>query len=121
MKRFSRHGFAPAFCALLHVLALIAFTFPTALAAQSNVLAIQMGSYQEEASAQQSIDNLREVHRDILDDVQLTISRANIEGVLWYRVLGGPFKDLSVAAVLCEELRDRSASCFVIQTQFQPS
>ena len=51
----------------------------------------------------------------MLSGLQPYIERAETANGVFYRVQVGPFTSLQAAESLCDELKQRNASCFVIR------
>lgn len=77
---------------------------------------IQVGSVRTGPDAQQEWHRLLARQQDILGDLSLVISRADLgaRGV-FYRIQAGPFADAADAGRRCDELHGRSLGCIIVR------
>jgi hypothetical protein len=95
---------------------------PTAAPAQSTRVAaiddrfrVQVAAVREEADAHRAWDLFVADLGPVLRDVQPYFERAETANGIFYRVQLGRFATQQAAESLCEELKQRNASCFVIR------
>jgi cell division septation protein DedD len=98
-----------------------ATTAPIAPATNGSVAAldgayrIQLAAVRDEADARRAWDLFLVDLGSVLQGVQPFIERAETANGVFYRVQIGPFANLQDAESLCDELKRRNASCFVIR------
>jgi cell division septation protein DedD len=95
---------------------------PTPAPAQSTQVAaiddrfrVQVAAVREEVDARRAWDLFVADLGPVLRDVQPFFERAQTANGIFYRVQIGPFATQQAAESLCEELKQRNASCFVIR------
>jgi SPOR domain len=76
---------------------------------------IQLAAVRGEADARRAWDLFMGDLRPVLGDVAPIFERAETANGVFYRVQIGPFASQQTAESLCEELKQRNASCFVIR------
>jgi hypothetical protein len=76
---------------------------------------IQLAAVRGESDAQRAWDLFMADLRPVLGDVAPIFERAETANGVFYRVQIGPFASQQTAESLCEELKQRNASCFVIR------
>ena len=76
---------------------------------------IQLAAVRGEADARRAWDLFMGDLRPVLGDVAPIFERAETVNGVFYRVQIGPFASQQTAESLCEELKQRNASCFVIR------
>jgi hypothetical protein len=87
----------------------------TNLAALDGDYRIQLAAVREEADARRAWDLFLVDLGPVLSGLQPFIERADTANGVFYRVQIGPFASLQEAESLCDELKQRNASCFVIR------
>jgi cell division septation protein DedD len=85
------------------------------LAALTGEFRIQLAAVREEADARRAWDLFLVDLGPVLSGLQPYIERADTANGVFYRVQVGPFTSLQAAESLCDELKQRNASCFVIR------
>jgi cell division septation protein DedD len=95
---------------------------PTPAPAQSTRLAaiddryrVQVAAVREEADARRAWNLFVADLGPVLRDVQPFFERAETANGIFYRVQIGPFATQQAADSMCEDLKQRNASCFVIR------
>ena len=76
---------------------------------------IQLAAVRGEADAQRAWQLFMGDLRPVLADVEPIFERADTANGVFYRVQIGPFASQEAAESLCEQLKRRNASCFVIR------
>jgi cell division septation protein DedD len=76
---------------------------------------IQLAAVRGEADARRAWDLFMGDLRPVLGEVAPIFERAETANGVFYRVQIGPFASQQTAESLCEELKQRNASCFVIR------
>jgi SPOR domain len=76
---------------------------------------IQLAAVRGEADAQRAWDLFMGDLGPVLSDIKPIFERADTANGVFYRVQIGPFASQGAAESLCEELKQRNASCFVIR------
>ena len=76
---------------------------------------IQLAAVREEADARRAWNLFQSDLAETLSGLDPIIERADTANGIFYRVQIGPFANLAGAESLCEELKQRNASCFVIR------
>ncbi len=84
------------------------------VAALDGAYRIQLAAVRDEADARRAWDLFLVDLGPVLQRVQPFIERAETANGVFYRVQVGPFANLQDAESLCDELKRRNASCFVI-------
>jgi cell division septation protein DedD len=85
------------------------------LAALDGDYRIQLAAVREEADARRAWDLFLVDLGPVLGGLQPFIERAETANGVFYRVQIGPFASLQEAESLCDQLKQRNASCFVIR------
>ncbi len=85
------------------------------VAALEGAYRIQLAAVRDEADARRAWDLFLVDLGSVLQGVQPFIERAETANGVFYRVQIGPFANLQDAESLCDELKRRNASCFVIR------
>ena len=85
------------------------------VAALDGAYRIQLAAVRDEADARRAWDLFLVDLGPVLSGVQPFIERAETANGVFYRVQIGPFANLQDAESLCDELKRRNASCFVIR------
>jgi len=89
---------------------------PTAPAVSGQGFGVQLGSFKTEALAQHGWDTVRNKSGDLLNNLKPAIESVTVGGKgLMYRLFADSFADRSGAASLCQALKARGASCFVVE------
>ncbi|MGH6901122.1 MAG: SPOR domain-containing protein, partial [Geminicoccaceae bacterium] len=95
---------------------------PTPAPAQSSRVAaiddryrVQVAAVREEPDARRAWDLFVADLGPMLRDVQPFFERAETANGIFYRVQIGPFATQQAAESMCEDLKQRNASCFVIR------
>jgi hypothetical protein len=80
------------------------------------IFRIQVASVPNEEGAAQEWKRLKNIEPELLSNLSLTLSRADLgaRGV-FYRLQVGPLPDASEAERLCAALRDRKLGCLVVR------
>ncbi len=87
-----------------------------AAAAPGRSYAIQLGSLRSTDAASAEITRLQSVYKDLLQEVELTVQRAEIEGRgTFYRVYTARFASKGAADELCGQLKARNQDCLVVR------
>ena len=76
---------------------------------------IQLAAVRGEADAQRAWQLFMGDLGPVLADVEPIFERADTANGVFYRVQIGPFASQEAAESLCEQLKQRNASCFVIR------
>ena len=76
---------------------------------------VQLAAVRNEADAQRAWDLFRADYSDVLAGVEPIFERGETTNGVFYRVQLGPYAELNRAERLCEELKQRNASCFVLR------
>ncbi|HEX6141343.1 MAG TPA: SPOR domain-containing protein [Geminicoccaceae bacterium] len=76
---------------------------------------VQLAAVRNEADAQRAWDLFRADYGDVLAGVEPIFERGETTNGVFYRVQLGPYAELNRAERLCEELKQRNASCFVLR------
>ena len=76
---------------------------------------IQLAAVRDEADARRAWDLFQVDLGPVLAGLEPYIERADTANGVFYRVQIGPFDSLQAAESLCDELKQRNASCFVIR------
>ena len=76
---------------------------------------IQLAAVRGEADARRAWDLFMSDLGPVLSDIEPIFERADTVNGVFYRVQIGPFGSQEAAESLCEELKQRNASCFVIR------
>jgi len=76
---------------------------------------IQLAAVRGEADARRAWDLFLVDLGPVLSGLQPFIERAETANGVFYRVQVGPFASQQAAESLCDELKQRNASCFVIR------
>jgi hypothetical protein len=76
---------------------------------------IQLAAVRGEADAQRAWNLFMGDLGPVLSDIKPIFERADTANGVFYRVQIGPFASQGAAESLCEELKQRNASCFVIR------
>ena len=76
---------------------------------------IQLAAVRGEADARRAWDLFLSDLGPVLSGLQSFIERADTANGVFYRVQVGPFASQQAAESLCDELKQRNASCFVIR------
>jgi cell division septation protein DedD len=76
---------------------------------------IQLAAVRDEADAQRAWDLFQVDLGPVLSGLEPFIERADTANGVFYRVQIGPFANLPDAEALCDQLKQRNASCFVIR------
>ena len=100
-------------------------TASTAVSASRNIAAlppapgradrrVQLGSVRSKARAQKEARRLAQLHKPLLDGLEIVLVRADLgrRGV-FYRLRAGPLSNHAAAASLCRKLSARKQSCIV--------
>ena len=85
------------------------------VAALDGAYRIQLAAVRDEADARRAWDLFLIDLGPVLKGVQPFIERAETANGVFYRVQVGPFASLQEAESLCDQLKQRNASCFVIR------
>jgi cell division septation protein DedD len=85
------------------------------VAAADGAYRIQLAAVRDEADARRAWDLFMADLGPVLRGVQPFIERADTANGTFYRVQIGPFANQQDAETLCDELKRRNASCFVIR------
>ena len=85
------------------------------VAALDGAYRIQLAAVRDEADARRAWDLFLVDLGPVLKNVQPFIERADTANGVFYRVQIGPFASLQEAESLCDQLKQRNASCFVIR------
>jgi hypothetical protein len=88
---------------------------PGAVASRSGAaFFVQLGAFTNEANVEPAWELLRRQHGEILGTLEPTIERAATDrGLLFHRILVGPFASRGAAAEACRALQQRQQDCFV--------
>jgi cell division septation protein DedD len=76
---------------------------------------IQLAAVRDEADARRAWDLFQVDLGSVLSGLEPFIERADTANGVFYRVQIGPFASLQDAEALCDQLKQRNASCFVIR------
>ncbi|HSA80683.1 MAG TPA: SPOR domain-containing protein [Geminicoccaceae bacterium] len=87
----------------------------TDVAAVGGSYRIQLAAVRGEADARRAWDLFLDDLGPVLSGLQSFIERADTANGVFYRVQVGPFASQQAAESLCDELKQRNASCFVIR------
>jgi cell division septation protein DedD len=84
-------------------------------AAVDGAFRIQLAAVRDEADARRAWDLFQVDLGPVLSGLEPFIERADTANGVFYRVQIGSFASLQEAEALCDELKQRNASCFVIR------
>jgi cell division septation protein DedD len=87
----------------------------TRVAATDATYRIQLAAVRNEADARRAWGLFQNSMGDVVGGLDPIIERADTANGTFYRVQVGPFANLAAAESLCEQLKQRNASCFVIR------
>ena len=87
----------------------------TQVASSGPTYRIQLAAVRDEADARRAWDLFQLDLGDVLAGLDPVIERAETANGTFYRVQVGEFASLSNAEALCDRLKQRNASCFVIR------
>jgi SPOR domain len=87
----------------------------TQVAAADATYRIQLAAVRDESDARRAWGLFQESLGDVVGGLDPIIERADTANGTFYRVQVGPFASLTAAESLCEQLKQRNASCFVIR------
>jgi cell division septation protein DedD len=87
----------------------------TSVAAPDAPYRIQLAAVRDEADARRAWDLFQVDLGPVLGGIEPFIERADTANGVFYRVQIGPFANLQDAEALCDQLKQRNASCFVIR------
>ena len=90
-------------------------TRPGQVAALDGPFRIQLAAVRDEADARRAWDLVQVDLGPVLSGLEPFIERADTANGVFYRVQIGPFASLQDAEALCDQLKQRNASCFVIR------
>lgn len=78
---------------------------------------VQLAAVRSPDQARQEWDRLRKKHPDLLEDLQLTVTKADLgsEKGIYYRLRAGPIADETAARALCAKLAKRNMGCLVVR------
>lgn len=77
---------------------------------------IQLGSFRSTGSAQSGWRQLLEKNQDLLGALDYSVEQADLgQRGVYYRLHAGSFADISLAKVLCGEIKARNTDCLVIR------
>lgn len=76
---------------------------------------IQLAAVRNESDARRAWDLFQLDLGDVLSGIDPIIERGETSNGVFYRVQLGPYASLTKAETLCEELKRRNASCFVLR------
>jgi hypothetical protein len=76
---------------------------------------IQLAAVRNESDARRAWDLFQLDLGDVLSGIEPIIERGETSNGVFYRVQLGPYASLTQAETLCEELKRRNASCFVLR------
>ena len=85
------------------------------IAAVDGPYRIQLAAVRDEADARRAWDLFQVDLGSVLSGLEPFIERADTANGVFYRVQIGPFASLQDAEALCDQLKQRNASCFVIR------
>jgi tetratricopeptide (TPR) repeat protein len=89
---------------------------PTAPAVSGQGFGVQLGSFKTEALAQRGWETVRNKSGDLLNNLKPAIESVTVgDKGLMYRLFADSFADRSAASALCQSLKTRGASCFVVE------
>ena len=87
-----------------------------AAVASAKGFAIQLGSLKSTDAAAAEITRLQAQYEDLLQEVELTVQRADIEGRgTFYRIYTARFASKGAADEICGQLKARNQDCLVVQ------
>lgn len=77
---------------------------------------IQLAAVKSDSAARQQWGRMRKAHPDLLDDMRLTVQRADLgdKGV-YFRIQAGPLPDRTTAEDVCAELKAAKQPCLVVK------
>ena len=87
----------------------------TEVAAADATYRIQLAAVRDESDARRAWGLFQESLGGVVGGLDPIIERADTANGTFYRVQVGPFASLAAAESLCEQLKQRNASCFVIR------
>jgi hypothetical protein len=87
----------------------------TQVAAADATYRIQLAAVRDESDARRAWGLFQNSLGDVVGGLDPIIERADTANGTFYRVQVGPFASLAAAESLCEQLKQRNASCFVIR------
>jgi SPOR domain len=87
----------------------------TQVAAADATYRIQLAAVRDESDARRAWGLFQNSLGDVVGGLDPIIERADTANGTFYRVQVGPFANLAAAESLCEQLKQRNASCFVIR------
>ncbi len=82
---------------------------------REGIYRIQLAAVRDETDARRAWDLFQLDLGPVLTGLKAFIERAETANGIFYRVQVGPFTNLTEAEALCEELKQRNASCFVVR------
>jgi tetratricopeptide (TPR) repeat protein len=89
---------------------------PTAPAVTGQGFGVQLGSFKSEALAMRGWETVRTKSGDLLNNLKPAVEAVPVEGKgLMYRLYADSFPDRTGASTLCQSLKTRGASCFVVE------
>ncbi len=89
---------------------------PTAPAVSGQGFGVQLGSFKTEALAQRGWETVRSKSGDLLNNLKPAIESVTVGNKgLMYRLFADPFPDRNGAHALCQSLKTRGATCFVVE------
>ena len=89
---------------------------PTAPAVSGQGFGVQLGSFKTEALAQRGWETVRNKSGDLLNNLKPAIESVTVGGKgLMYRLFADAFPDRNGANALCQSLKTRGATCFVVE------
>lgn len=86
-------------------------------AANGSKYRVQLAAVRSPDQARQEWNRLRKKHPDLLEDLQLTVTTADLgpEKGIYYRLRAGPIADETAARALCAKLAERNMGCLVVR------
>jgi tetratricopeptide (TPR) repeat protein len=89
---------------------------PTTPAVTGQGFGVQLGSFKSEALASRGWETVRAKSGDLLNNLKPAIESVPVPGKgLMYRLYADSFADRGAAGALCQSLKTRGASCFVVE------
>lgn len=82
----------------------------------AKAFAIQLGSLKSTDAASAEITRLQDLYEDLLQEMELTVQRADIEGRgTFYRIYTARYATKGAADEICGQLKARNQDCLVVQ------
>ncbi len=76
---------------------------------------IQISAVRSIAAAKSEWARQQKKHGGLLAKLELEIQKANVKGKIYYRVRGGPLKNIATAKKICAELKAKKTACIIVK------